>query len=172
MSNSCRVSPPGRHRKGQQGPIKKHQEKKNCQSAAPSNKSTLATLSQGTSTSSRRQSQGYALLRKTNQGARSRKGQSALNWMQSLWSLCHGYASNSCQVWEEKQGQASNILPQAHKAQQLHEFSSTCPTRFHCFVLCCCSHWRATIQIHSLEVSVSSHRVATDFHSSFPSSFI
>lgn len=133
MSNSFRVSPPERHRKGQKVPTMTCQEKENCHSAAPSSKSTLATLSQGTSASSCGQNWGYALLRKTNQGARRRKRQFALNWKQRLRFLCHGYASNSCQIWEEEQEQASKILPHAYKAEQFHKSSSMRPTCSHCF---------------------------------------
>lgn len=85
MSNSFRVSPPERHRKGQKVPTMTCQEKENCHSAAPSSKSTLATLSQGTSASSCGQNWGYALLRKTNQGARRKKNDNLLSIGSKDW---------------------------------------------------------------------------------------
>lgn len=59
----------------------------NCHNAAFSNKSTLATLSQGTVLWAEQR------LRKANQGVRRRKGQFFLNWPQRLRSLCHEYPS-------------------------------------------------------------------------------
>lgn len=59
----------------------------NCHNAASSNKSTLATLSQGTVLWAEQR------LRKANQGVRRRKRQFFVNWTQRLRSLCHEYPS-------------------------------------------------------------------------------